>query len=159
MLDLILFIVLVIVGVFSDIAIFIEKELFKAAIALALSFLSAAGFMFLLGLPLIALFQLLILVGGLSTYLIVTVASERKVSFRHTNVPAFLTIFLILGGILVYAVSLGTISSASLGANVAQEIAASISQDWAIMGAIVFMMFAVGIGSILLVKRSIKLVV
>ncbi len=159
MLSLLIFILLVMVGLFAAMEIFIEKDLFKAALGLAFVFLSSSGLILLLSQPLIALFQLLILVGGLSTYLIVAVASERHADFAHTNMLVLGVSFVLFGGVLLYAVVLHPYPSFASGASVGQSISLSITQYYPLIYAMVFLLFSVAIGSVLLIRRVVKIVV
>ncbi len=160
MFDLALFVLLVSIGVGCAIALFIQKSLFKAAIALAIVFVVVAGFILLTGQFMIALFQLLILVGGLSTYLIVAVASEREASFKHINLKIFIPVFVLMAAVLIYAVFATTATTtAPTMPGILDEISNSIQNNFALMAAIVFLMFALAIGSIMLIKKVVKLVV
>ena len=160
MLELLLFIFLAAVGIVSGIVLLAQKSLFKSAIALAIVFISVGGFIMLTGQTLITLFQLFILVGGLSTYLIVAVASERESVFRHVDMRVFAVVFVIFGALMAYAVATNTPSSAAQATpGGLAEVAASINSYYALMGAIVFLMFALGIGSIMLIKKVVRIVV
>ena len=160
MLDLALFVLLASIGIVAAISLLIQKSLFKAAISLAIVFVAVAGFMLFAGQFMVALFQLLILVGGLSTYLIVAVASEREGTFKHVNIGVFAGIFVLLGAILIYAVAINTPStSVSVAPGILAEISSSVVNYFGLMAAIVFLMFALAIGSILLMKRVVKLVI
>lgn len=154
-----IFVLLLMAALFAAMIIFIEKDLFKAALGLAVVFASSAGIILLLGQPLIALFQLLILVGGLSTYLIVAVASEGRAGFLHTNMLVLSISFIVLGGVLLYAIAMHPYPGSLTGAAIGQSISLSISEYYPLMYAMVFLLFSIGIGSILLMRRVIRMVV
>ena len=156
---------IVLVGFFAAVAaagavtVLAQRELFKAAIGLAFVFVAVSGFVLLMGQPLLALFQLFILVGGLSTYLIVAVASEGRTHFNHVDGRMFVGVFVVLAIILTYAISVDTPQGLGSGGATVQELVSSVSNYYALMAAIAFTIFAIGIGSILLVKRVVTLVV
>ncbi|HVA82833.1 MAG TPA: hypothetical protein VNF06_01590 [Candidatus Aquilonibacter sp.] len=159
MLELLLFIFLAAVGIISGVVLLSQKSLFKSAIALAIVFVAVGGFILLTNQSLITLFQLFILVGGLSTYLIVAVASERESEFRHVDMRVFVVVFVIFGALMAYAIGTSTPSPTPTTPGILAEVANSISSYYAIMGAIVFLMFALGIGSIMLIKKVVRIVV
>ncbi|MDE1761976.1 MAG: hypothetical protein KGH78_02155 [Candidatus Micrarchaeota archaeon] len=156
---------IVLVGIFAAVAaagaaaVLSQRELFKAAIGLAFVFIAVSGFVLLMGQPLLALFQLFILVGGLSTYLIVAVASEARTQFNHVDWRMFVGVFVVLAIVLTYAVSVNTPHVLGSGGETSQELISSISNYYALMAAVAFAVFAIGIGSILLIKRVVALVV
>ena len=77
-LDIYVFIALAALAVIASIFIFLQKRLIHAVLFLAIVFVSSSIIFLLLGQTLIAVLQMLIFVGGLSTYLIVAVATEEK---------------------------------------------------------------------------------
>lgn len=159
MLELLLFIFLAAVGVVAGIVLLAQKSLFKSAISLAILFVAVGGFILLTGQTLITLFQLFILVGGLSTYLIVAVASERESTFRHVDMRVFAAVFIVFGALMVYAIVANTQGGTPTTPGALVEVAASINSYYGLMGAIVFLMFALGIGSIMLIKKVVRIVV
>lgn len=159
MLELALFVLLTVVGILASVSVLSQRSLFKSAIALAILFAVVAGYILMLGQTLISLFQLLVLVGGLSTYLVVAVAAEGQISFRHVSPRWFSAVFVVLAGILIYAVAINSSTQFSSLPSISDEIALAISGGFGIIAAILFLMFAVGIGSVMLIKRAIKTVV
>lgn len=158
MLELFSFIFLALVGFASAIVLLLQRNLFKAAIALAIVFVAVAGFIAVAGQTIIALFQLLILVGGLSTYLIVAVASEKESSFRHVDMRVVTIVFVLFGALIFYSVAANS-HPASLGnAGILADITAAMKGYFAFMAAIAFLMFAIAIGSVLLIKRAVRVV-
>ncbi|MDE1827662.1 MAG: hypothetical protein KGH65_00675 [Candidatus Micrarchaeota archaeon] len=159
MLELALFVLLTVVGILAAVAVLSQKSLFKSAIALAILFAVVSGYILMLGQTLISLFQLLILVGGLSTYLVVAVAAEGTINFRHVSARGFSVIFVVLAAVLIYATAMNSNASFISAPDISQEIALAIGGSFGIIAAVVFLMFAVGIGSVMLIKKAIKTVV
>ncbi|MDE1855656.1 MAG: hypothetical protein KGH49_00225 [Candidatus Micrarchaeota archaeon] len=157
--EVLAFVLLIVAGALSSVMLMRSRELFKAAISLAIVFAVVAGFMLILSLTAIALFQLFILVGGLSTYLVVAVASDRHAQFRHVSPLGFSVAFVVLAAIFFYVLGVPSQQGLATLPNVAQEIAASLSGSIALIGAMIFLMFAAAIGSIIMMKRVVKMVV
>lgn len=150
---------LAIIGIVAAISLLRQKSLFKSAISLAILFAIVAGFMLLLGQNLVALFQLLVLVGGLSTYLVVAVATDKPINFGHVSLIKFGIAAVVLGAILTYAIGINSGQTFVSIPNISQEIGLAIGSGFGLIGAIVFLTFAVAIGSIMLIKRAVKMVV
>ena len=159
MLEIVIFVLLTVVGVVSAMAILAQKELFKASIGLAFVFVVVSGLIFVMGQGVIALLQLFILVGGLSTYLIVAVAAERQTGFEHVDPRIFIPVFLVIAAVLFYAIVSNTQQGSGSNVSIGAEFAAAISTYYALIAGAVFLVFAVGIGSIMLIKRAVRLVV
>jgi NADH:ubiquinone oxidoreductase subunit 6 (subunit J) len=158
-LSLYVFVFLIMVGFFFSVELFLEKELFKSALSLAIVFMSSAGLILLLGQPLVALFQLLILVGGLSTYLMVAVASSRHAEFIHSNMLVFMIAFIVLDVVFIYGVALQQYPGSLIAPQISQSVTLAIAQYYALIYAMVFLIFSVAIGSILLIRKVVKMVV
>src|SRR5208283_373994 len=89
----IIFIIISILTIGSAMAVFFSKRLLHAVLALTLAFGGSALFFLYADQPFAAFLQLFILVGGLSTYLIVALASEEsKGSFSPRGFVALLII-------------------------------------------------------------------
>src|SRR5574337_1295696 len=76
--DLYAYAAISVITVISALLLFLQKRLLYSAIALAIVFAGSALVFLYLGQTLLALIQLLVFVGGLSTYLVVAVATEEK---------------------------------------------------------------------------------
>ncbi|MDE1850803.1 MAG: hypothetical protein KGH54_03355 [Candidatus Micrarchaeota archaeon] len=159
MLELALFVLLTVVGILASVSVLGQRSLFKSSIALAILFAVVAGYILMLGQTLIALFQLLVLVGGLSTYLVVAVAAEGQIGFRHVSPRLFSVVFVVLAGIMMYAVAINSNAQFSALPSMSDEIVLAIGSGFGMIAAIVFLMFAAGIGSVMLIKRALKTVV
>ncbi|MDE1869608.1 MAG: hypothetical protein KGH71_01315 [Candidatus Micrarchaeota archaeon] len=159
MLELLLFVFLAAVGIVSGVVLLAQKSLFKSAISLAILFVAVGGFILLTNQTLITLFQLFILVGGLSTYLIVAVASERESAFRHVDMRVFAVVFVLFGALMVYAIAINAGPAAPTTPGIMAEVSSAIGSYYGLMGAVVFLMFAIGIGSIMLIKKVVRIVV
>jgi NADH-quinone oxidoreductase subunit J len=74
----VVFIVLSFVALFGAVIAVTNRNLFRAALALVLSFIGVAGFYILLEAELLAMFQLLVYVGAISILIIFAVMLSRR---------------------------------------------------------------------------------
>lgn len=150
-------ILLAIATVLSGFALFLQKKLLHSVVFLALAAGGSALIFIYLGQTLVAMLQLLIFVGGLSTYLIVAVATEEK-QVKMRNAVAFAVASVVISAGLFAAVA-GS-SATTLAGNSFSEIAqGAISSYFMLILAAVFLLFAAAIGSVIVIKKFSKLVV
>lgn len=137
-------------------AVFAEKSIFKSALALAATFFIVSISLLLLAQPVIAVIQLFVLVGGLSTYAIVAVASETKAHSYKINPKTMIATFIALFILLSYALlpGIASVNTSSSSAYTATGFALS-SYGSAIYMVVIFM-FSVAAGSIIIIKRYLK---
>ncbi|MEM3289906.1 MAG: NADH-quinone oxidoreductase subunit J [Candidatus Micrarchaeaceae archaeon] len=157
MLDAVLFALISALAVISAIMIFVSRKLLYAIIYLSLVFVSSAFLFMLLGQPLLGLLQLLVFIGGISAYLITVVAAEYKKS-EMASLPRLLAAAFAMG-ILMY-IFLLQLPALSIQANsFTNEFSSDFSSMYLILFFVVAMLFGTAIGSILVIKRIIRLVV
>ena len=148
--------VLALLTVLSGLLLFLQKRLLHSVILLALT-ASASAFIFLyLDQVLVALLQLLVFVGGLSTYLIVAIATEEK-GVKMQHVVAFLLTSVVLSAGLYAAIS-GFASGSFVGSDFSAVAEGSVAAYFPFILAAVFLLFAAAIGSVVVIKRFSKLV-
>ena len=151
-------IMLLIVTVTSSVAIFLPKKLLHSVIFLALTATASSLILLYMGQLLVALLQLLVFVGGLSTYLIVAVASEEKHEKLSSRVRLAVatSVVLVVLSLLMYnmpGIQTGVGNSFSAAAQIA------FSNNYALLFASVFLLFVTAIGSVLVIKKFSRLVV
>lgn len=139
--------------------IFIFKDTLHIALALsAVFFVNSLIFLFI-NQPLLALIQLFIMVGGVSIYLFVGVASASYSHFRYTNYALLTVAFIAIFIVMVYGVySTGAVSGPQSQAPNTYglgQIASSFGSTYSIMAlyAITIMLFLLALGSIPLLNR------
>lgn len=142
--------------VIAGILVFVQRRLVHAVVALAaVATISALMFLYL-DETLVALLQLLIFVGGLSTYLMVAVAAEEKnVSIR--SVAIFAVALALLGAVLV-AVAYELPAQSQSGTSFLALAGSALGQYYGIIFASVFLLFAVAMASVLVIKKFSRLV-
>ena len=137
--------------------VFLSKRLIHAVLALTFVFIGSALVFAVLGEAFIALLQLFVFVGGLSTYLIVAVASEAaEGSFSKTRFISALAVAA-FGIALIFAWTGGGILPGR--SNFAGIAASAISEYYPIFFMLVLLLFSAVIGSVLIMRRFVKLVV
>jgi uncharacterized MnhB-related membrane protein len=142
--------------VISGIFVFVQRKLLHAVTALAAAAAVSALMFLYLDQALVALLQLLIFIGGLSTYLMVAVAAEEKfVNMR--SVASFAAAFVLLGAVLADAVY-ELPAQAYGGTGFVQLAESAIGQYYGLILASIFLLFAAAIASVLVIKRFVKLV-
>ncbi|MEM0200929.1 MAG: NADH-quinone oxidoreductase subunit J [Candidatus Micrarchaeaceae archaeon] len=158
MIEIISFIIVSFVMLISSIMIFYQKSIMRAVILLTMTFAFSSIIFFILNQNFIALLQLFIFVGGMSTYLIVAVSSEykkiNKIEFGKICIIAviiFIAIFLSLIGIA----NNNSINTS----NMTSYFAYAFQSYYPIIYASIVMLFLTSIGSILIIRKYVKLII
>lgn len=152
-----IFLLIAIFTLGAAVSIFLFDRIIHAVIALTAAFFGSSLVFLFLGQVFAALLQLFVLVGGLSTYLIVAVATEERNKNRIT--PSYFFIIAVLSA-LVLSTSVITSGSGPVGNNSFLAAATAAFQSYYLLFyAVVFLLFSTALGSILIIKRFIKLVV
>jgi NADH:ubiquinone oxidoreductase subunit 6 (subunit J) len=141
----------------SGILIFVRKKLLHSVIFLALSTVGSSFVFLYLDQPLIALLQILVFVGSLSTYLIVAVASEEKKELKRGVVGFFVATALMLSFLLPFTLGAGEEQVATNSFSSSAETA--FLNNYAFLFASVFLVFAATLGSVVIIKRFSRMIV
>ena len=153
----ILSILLASITVLAGLALFLQKRLLHSVVFMALAAAGSALIFLYLGQVLVVLLQLLVFVGGLSTYLIVAIATEEK-QVKMRNAVAFVVISVVISAGLLAAVS-DTTAGTPAGNDFSTVAQAGIASYYALIFVAVFLLFAAALGSVIVIKRFSKLVV
>lgn len=143
--------------VFFALMILESRRLLHAVLALTGVFFIGSLVILLFGQALVALLQLIILVGGMSTYLIVAVAAEQGHG-KSISVKAFVAVFALLFAALLplaFAESGGIISGSG---NFIASAANDFNSHAYLFFLIALLVAASAIGSVVLIKRITRLV-
>ena len=132
--------------------IFISKSLLHSVMGLTLAFVANSALFLAMQQPFLAIIQLFIFVGGISTYAIVGVASASFSKFPHTNKTAFLGVFIILLAMISYPIFGMKNAAVSHNSFTALQVKTGISSYIGLFYLITAMLFGIAIGSIILVK-------
>ena len=135
--------------------IFLFKDIMHVGISLAFLFLSLSAVYLVLGQPLLAVVQVFIMVGGVSTYLMVGSASAIVSRFKHSNVLAGAVLFILFFGAMFYPV---LSSGAFNGGITVTALSGSAIESSMVLGIAPFyllavLLFGISIGSIVLFMK------
>lgn len=157
MADLTIFILISILTLGAGIAIFLSRRLIHSVLALTTAFIGSALVFLYLGQTFIAFLQLFIFVGGLSTYLVVAVASEEAKSELKTTRFVLLLVVIAIGlSALLAKAGLATTPS---GNSFQAAAGPALASYYPLLFALALLLFSTVIGSIMIIKRFVRLVV
>ncbi len=139
----------------AALAVFFQRSLMRAVAALTVSFVGSAVIFYVIGQGFIALLQLLVFVGGLSTYLIVAVSSEHREFGSRSILVALAVLFEI--GLSVMLIGLQPGQQQSAGAS--GYMAAALAGYWPLLFVIALALFGAAMASVLVIRRFVRLVV
>ncbi len=150
--EIVLLIITVLITILG-LSIFLFKNILYIIISLSILFVFNSILFLLLNQPLLAMIQLLITVGGISTYLFIGVASLEFFNFKFVNFFKFLVFSFLIFIILIYP--LKTIIFKSNGNNILsnQTIANNLSIQLFNFYIIAFVLFGISLASIVLLKQ------
>lgn len=143
--------------ILSSIFVFLQRKLVHAVFALTMAFASSSMLMLIIGQPFIALLQLLVFVGGLSTYLMVSLANEEK-GKRYLRLGIFVPIVIILVVWFFFFAQLAIGASVLGSSNINMTFTAALQQFYPLLYMVVVLLFASALGSVLFIKKFAKLV-
>ncbi len=147
------FMVLALLEIFFATTIFIFKDLLHVVLAFSVAFLFNSALFFLLGQPILALLQMFIMVGGVSTYLFVGVGSASYSKFKYTNYTylaiAYIAVF------FTFVFRMTGVSPILPEQNVlsASLIAQTFSSNIGLLYIMAAMLFGIGLSSIVIMKK------
>ncbi len=139
----------------AALAIFFQRSLMRAVTALALSFFGSAIVFYALGQGLLALLQLLVFVGGLSTYLIVAVSTEHREFGNRLTLVALSAVLIVGLSVMLFGVQ----EMQQKSTDTSTYIAAAFSAYWPIIFIVALALFGAAMASVLVIRRFVKLVV
>ncbi len=149
------FIVLAVFTVGAAIAMFFQRSLLRSVTALTLSFVGSAVIFYIIGQDLIALLQLLVFVGGLSTYLIIAVSSENR---EVKKLPRLMVLAIIFtAGLSIVFVS--PFAAAQNAADIQVYAATAFNNYYQLLFVIALALFGAAMASVLVIRKFVRLVV
>ena len=160
MISIIIFYMVFALAALSAICIFLLKKLSYAVIALSLVFLGSSFVFLLINQDAIALLQLLVLVGGLSTYLIVAVSTEEhQLALFKPGYFVIALISLFLSFSILFNPSFAPQISTEQALDFAASAGAAIASGYALLYIAVAMLFVVVVGAVVVLKEFTELIV
>lgn len=154
MIDLltITFAVAAFIEILTVISIFYFKNILHVALSLTAAFFFNSILFLVLNQPILAVLQLFIMVGGISTLLFVGVASAEFSKFTFTRIAVLFAMWLVLAVIMIYPTLKLTIQSHQQNIFSTDNILLSFGSDLGIFYVMLLTIFGVAISSILLLK-------
>ena len=150
-----IFVIAAILEILSATMIFVFKDVLHSVLALSFFFIFNSALFFILEQPLLALLQLFLMVGGVSTFMFVGVGSTSYSKFRHTNFMAFVIIYLML--LLSFSYGIAQLRPQTLQSqqNPLSDyvIYQSFSTNLGMFYLIGFALFATGLSAIVIMKK------
>ncbi len=141
----------------SGIALFLSEKLLNSVLALTSAFIGSSLLFFYLGRTFIGLLQLFVLVGGLSTYLIVAVATDEESS--EINRKRFIAVLFIVA-LSLSLLLFRTAPETELSGNYFQRAAVTaLNSYYPLLLGLSLLLFSAVVGSIIVIKRLVRLVV
>jgi NADH:ubiquinone oxidoreductase subunit 6 (subunit J) len=150
-------ILIAIIAVAPGVALFLQKKLIHSVVFLAIAAAASTLIFLYLDQVLVALLQLLVFVGGLSTYLIVAIAAEEK-QVKLASRVRFLLATVMIAAVLS-ALLLSLPAGVAAGNDFSSVAQASFSDYFALLLIAVLLIFASAVGSVLVIKKFARLVV
>ena len=154
-LDIMIFAAVSIIGVLFSALVFVFKDILHSAVALAVVFIMNSALFLLLQQPLLAIIQLFIMVGGITTFLFVGVASAQAAKFRFTRIATLAVLWAVFFVVIAYplmGVQFQTSQQPSSFGVVG--ISQSLSGSSVLFYVILSLMFSVALGAVLLLKKA-----
>jgi NADH:ubiquinone oxidoreductase subunit 6 (subunit J) len=158
MLEVYIFSIISAMTIAASVLVTASKKLLYSAIFLAIAFLGSALLFFLIGQTMIALLQLIVFVGGLSTFLIVSIASENKLP-RLINLWHFVAVAVILFAAIFYTTSAFMPYTSASPSNFLDVASAALSTGYAVFYIMAMLLFAVALSGVFIIKKFTKLLV
>lgn len=141
----------------SSVLVFLQRKLVHAVLALTMAFSMSAVLFLVLNQTFVALLQLLVFVGGLSTYLMVSLANEEK-GRRYIRISFFIPIVIALSIWFAYFAQLSLHSETASGSSMDATFSVAIAQYYPLFYGIAALLFAAAFGSVLFIKKFSRLV-
>lgn len=154
MIYLALFAIVSVLGVILAALIFAFKDILHSAVALSGVFLINSLLFILLNQPLLAVIQLFIMIGGITTFIFVGVASATYSKFKYTRLAWLGILWALVFVAIIFPLT--NVQFNGQGSNVfgASGVSGSLASSVGLFYIMLFTMFGVSLGAILLLKKA-----
>lgn len=141
----------------AALAVFFSRRLLHSVLALTIAFIGSSAVFLVLGQAFIALLQLFIFVGGLSTYLVVAIAAEETKAGPEAGrfIPLLVVVAL---GISVVLARITTPTARHANGFVSAA-GSAFSAYYPVLIALALLLFSAVLGSVMIIKRFMRLIV
>ncbi|MDE1871638.1 MAG: hypothetical protein KGI06_05375 [Candidatus Micrarchaeota archaeon] len=148
-----IFVIIALLEIISAILVFVFKNILHIVLALSSLFIFNSAMFFVLGQPLLALLQVFIMVGGISTYIFIGVAAGSYSKFRGTNYAVLAIVYVAIFALFSVKVMQSGIYANAQNTLTSVEVSQSLLQNSGLLYFLAIMLFGTGFGSILLMKK------
>jgi NADH:ubiquinone oxidoreductase subunit 6 (subunit J) len=148
-----LFLIVALLEIFSAILVFVFRNILHTVLVLSFLFILNSAVFLILSEPLLALLQLFIMVGGVSTYIFVGVSSPSYSKFKSTDYRAFVVIYLLIFILFSARITQANPIVAEQNRVSAQMISQSLASNAGFLYILAIMLFGTGLGSIILIRK------
>lgn len=148
-----LFIIVALLELSSAVLVFFFRDIVHTVLSLSLLFVFNSVMFLILGQPLLALLQLFVMVGGVATYIFVGVGSASYSKFKSTDYKVLAVAYAFI--LVVFLARLANVGPIEAQQNIlsSQIISQFFISDIGLVYLLTVMLFGVGFGSILLMKK------
>ncbi len=153
MIDIAVFVIITAMAIVLSGLMLLFRNILYTVIALTGLFIANSLFFLLLGQPLLAVVQLFIMVGGISTFLFVGVASYNYSRFKFTRVGVLVIVWVVMTAVMLIPLPSMTFSSPSRAVFGSAAVTLSMGPSVALFYIMLIVMFGITLGSIILLKR------
>jgi len=136
-----------------SLGIVLSKSLLRSVTMLALAAFSSAIILYLIGASVIAALQLLVLVGGLSTYFMISITAEEKEKESKRMQLGYLGLSIAMALLLCFVFYLPSVKISLSGIDVGKLVNSSFSSYYLLLYSIVLLLFFVAVASAIVIKR------
>lgn len=154
MIYLALFAIVSILGVVLAALVFAFKDILHSAVALSGVFLINSLLFIALGQPLLAVIQLFIMIGGITTFIFVGVASATYSHFKYTRLVGLAILWAVFFVIIVVPLTGVQFNGQQSNVFGSSSIGGSLGASVGLFYIMLFVMFGVSLGAILLLKKA-----
>ncbi|MFI5412326.1 MAG: NADH-quinone oxidoreductase subunit J [Candidatus Micrarchaeales archaeon] len=153
MIYLALFAIVSVLGMVLAALVFAFKDILHSAVALSGVFFVNSLLFLALGQPLLAVIQLFIMIGGITTFIFVGVASATYPEFRLTKLIQLCILSAVLFLIMIAPLSLMHFNQTESNVFTGDAVTVGLSSSASIFYLILLTLFGVSLGAILLLKK------
>lgn len=146
-------IILAVLEILSAALIFYFKNILHVGIALSVLFFFNSVIFLIAQQPLLAIIQLFIMIGGISTYFIIGVASLDLSNFKHIRIIPIIVFFVIMFLVISLPLLNVSFSGSAKGPITTSVLASEFVNYIGVFYLLTLLIFAAGLGSIAMFNR------
>ncbi len=138
---------------FSALGIVLSRSLLRSAAMLALAALWSAIIFYLVGASVIAALQLLVVVGGLSTYFMLSMAAKEKTKESKAMKIGYLALTIVVASFLSFMLYMPALGVSMSSLNLSALVSFAFSTYYLLIYAVILLLFFIAVASTLILKQ------